>query len=394
MAEEENISKGASAKEGFMKRARGFMTAMGVLVTAASSNANTMPNNVENNDAEETTSSQTYAEADVSDKGKTYHIDATRSFEEEYNKNLKVKTVVDEELEAEKVKYTRKEEVEEVYNLGSGNSVNTQLEETAVKKRKSGKVKSLIGKFAKEFHSESGAVDRAMGHEYVLEIGNNYIYKDKFDRKGRYKKSELHSTTKSTSGTLRIDEVGKYDYNGEEIGVGVTDNYEVKKGIRASVEYNANTGKGNVRVSSDNGKEGFSADIVDGVYEVYNSWNGEKGQRIKVSGDEISFDSNDGKEYSRADIKRMLKSARSQTNVLIRKVTKGEIADVSEYLSTLPQYYQEGTTPSLGEYFDRRIDQRRISEESDKGRAQHNENVKNAKSITAQDIVNMRVRDN
>lgn len=394
MSNEKDTSKEPLLKEGFMRRARNFMTAMGLIASTATVNANTLPNDVENKGGDEVTSGQTYAEGTVSEKGKTYNIDVTRTVEEdELEGDLTVNTVVNEELEKGKTKHTRKEETEECYSLSSGNIVETTTEKVTVVKRKSGMVKSSTEERSSALRDESGAVNRAMGHEYVAETGSYSMSRDEFDRQGRYDKSEIHSVTMASGLSLRRDEVSDHGYvrNGE-----LVDNQEAyveRQGISATAKLDVNTGKGQVQISADKGGRGFSANIIDGVFESYGNWNGEVGRRITVKDNEVSVNSTDGKEFSRKKAERELKKARATANILLKKVTRGEVSSVSEYLSTLPQYNIDGTKPSSGEYFDKRVDDRAIAREKDAYKGQHEENVKNAKSVTAQDIADLKMKE-
>ena len=388
--EEKSKSKKKYDVRGLLRRFAGI-TMFG-LATTTGGQAKTLLDNVD--DKEEAKTEYTYAQDGASKKGKTYNVEVSRSFEEDdYNKDLTVETVVNEESSKGRTTHEKTEKKKERYSLGGGNTVATDVSETAVKRRQTGSVKASVTERTSSLHDESGAVSRAMGKEYVAESGNHSVSKNKFDKQGRYKASELHTTIASSGVSFRRDEVAKYDYTGNEVGVGDSDKYEVNNSISVNAKLYDRPASSIVQLSSGQGQKMFSAAIVNDVNETYNEIDGEKYKRITVRGDEVKIESSGDKKYSKAEIKRELKKARSYTNILLKKVTRGEIKDVSEYLSAMPMYNLEGSKPLLGEYFDARIDERRIAEESDKFREKHNESICEAKAITAQDVVNLKMEE-
>lgn len=395
------MGKDASTEEpkktsAFMKKMRGIAASAVGLFASSTGLANTtdVESHVEDNNP--SVYEFTEASEEISRGRKTYNIETTRSISDDRYGNVAVLTNTSEEEQKGRTKTSRRETVKEDYSLSSGYTKRTEIENTKRKSRKSGVEKSYVTETSTSLYNESGAVNHAMGNEFVAESSNRSLEKGRFDKQGRFKKVEVHSEINSYSEGVKRDEVEKYNYNeemGEELGIGDSEKYGVKKSF--SVGANVKSGNGNVTIYATEKDKLFSANISSSGNEFYTTAEGNRSTRIEVidgveSGVEYGLENEIGRDLSRKELKKELKLARMKANNVIRKATRGEITSVGEYFASVKQANVEGTMPKLDDYFNRRIDDSKIAKETEEFKPVHEARVATAKSVTAQDIVNQK----
>lgn len=398
------MGKDASTEEpkktsAFMKKMRGIAASAVGLFASSTGLANTtdVESHVEDNNP--SVYEFTEASEEISRGRKTYNIETTRSISDDRYGNVAVLTNTSEEEQKGRTKTSRRETVKEDYSLSSGYTKRTEIENTKRKSRKSGVGKSYVTETSSSLYNESGAVDHAMGNEFVAESSNRSLEKGRFDKQGRFKKVEVHSEINSYSERVKRDEVEKYNYNeemGEELGIGDSEKYGVKKSF--SVGANVKSGNGSVMIYATEKDKLFSANISSSGNEFYTTAEGNRSTRIEVidgveSGVEYGLENEIGRDLSRKELKKELKLARMKANNVIRKATRGEITSVGEYFASVKQANVEGTMPKLDDYFNRRIDDSKIAKETEEFKPVHEARVATAKSVTAQDIVNQKLAE-
>ncbi len=384
----------------FMKKMRGIAaSAVGLFASSTgSSNATDVNPSVEDNNSR--VHEFTEASEEISKGGKTYNVETTRSISGDSYENVIVSTNTNEKEQKGRTKKYKTEYVVEGYNLTAGYHKKEDVKETAEKRRKSGILKYSEEENSSTLYTESGATDHTMGKEFTAESSNHYEEKIKYDRKGRYKKAESHKEIHSIGAGIRRDNIEKYNYNEDgstRVGLGNSDNYEIKKAF--SVSAKSENGVGQVDIISDKKQEKFLASIESNGHESYETLDKEHLTKISIKGKEkigfeINIEDGAGRELSRRELKKELKIARMKANNVVRKVTKGEITSVGEYFASVAEAKVNGTMPKLGAIFDMsQKDLERVADEKEKLRAKHNAKVDEAKSVTAQDIVNQKLAE-
>ena len=394
----ENTEKKESSS--FGRKARSFAASVVGVLASSTSFANVADaKNVEQDDNSKVYVT-THAEESFSKRGKTYEIKVNRHVEENSEDDVVATTVVSETAEKRNATYTKSENSVENYDIASGASRKTSIEESYEKRRRSGQVKSSEKSTSSTLYSESGAVDNTLGHDYEAESSQFSSEHDKFDRKGRYKKSEIHVEMNLLDEGYRRDNVAKYDYaedDGASSGVGDSEKYSVKKSYSARAE--SEDGSVSAHLEANKGNKSFIATIVNAGTEFYEISDTEYSTRLVSNGDEqtgmeVSLVDGNKRDLSSAELRKEFKIARMKADRVIRKVTKGELTSVREYLSSTKEGLVVGEMTKLGDVFD--ITQKQfeqIADEKEKLRESHDESVETAKGITAKDIVMQRIAE-
>ena len=152
-------------------------------------------------------------------------------------------------------------------------------------------------------------------------------------------------------------------------------------------------------MEANKGNKSFIATIDNAGTEFYEISDTEYSTRLVSNGDEqtgmeVSLVDGNKRDLSSAELRKEFKIARMKADRVIRKVTKGELTSVREYLSSTKEGLVVGEMTKLGDVFDMTQKQfEQIADEKEKLRESHDESVETAKGITAKDIVMQRIAE-
>ncbi len=334
-------------------------------------------------------------------------INVTRRVDTFDPENVIISTIVVETEKGRRNKSKLIEDTLENYSASSGYSIKTEETQEDEKFRRNGYTKTYDKQRVVTTYNESGAVDHAGGFEYTKSSTQTTTEHDEYDRNGRIEEFSSGFEYNGVNDSYRRNETSTFDYDEkrgaqrEEKGIGASERYELKRGMRADARRVGGYYKASVQTHK--GNRIFGASIDSGGNERYERFNGRVGVEVEnengeLSGTRYKLDENGNivgeRTLSERRIKRELKKDREKADDAIRDITNGDVETFDEYMYSVEASEHSGNIRTLGDIFDMTYEQTQaIPEEKAKLQQEYDEKVKAEIPITADTIMMRRLAE-